>query len=64
MDPGISPHFRREAVLMLLFAVAALVVGVLAALVVPEVREFFAQDRCLDRGGAFNQVTHRCEMPK
>jgi len=57
---GISNHFRREAKLMIGIFLFMLLPGLLAAVFVPKIKQFFAVDSCLDSGGAFDYNTHTC----
>ena len=61
---GISNQFRRESKLMVGVFFAVILLGVLAAIVVPRLMFHFDVDRCLDLGGAFNYEKGRCEMEK
>ncbi len=53
--------FHREAKIMLWLFIAVLVVGFLAAMLVPKIITFIEVDRCLDTGGAFNYEKRSCE---
>lgn len=60
-ERGISSHLRREAKIMIWFVIAVLLVGIVALVVAPRVKEFWEVDRCLDSGGSFNRKTNECE---
>lgn len=41
---------------------AVLLLGVLAAIVVPQLVQFVAVDKCLDAGGAFDYANSTCQL--
>ncbi len=43
------------------FFVVLVVAGLLLGWLGPRIRQFFAVDRCLDAGGAYNYRTNACE---
>lgn len=57
---GISNHFSREAKLMVGICLFVFVLGLLAAIFIPEIKQFFDVDRCLDAGGAFDYKANTC----
>jgi cytochrome c biogenesis factor len=59
---GISSHFRREAKLMAGVVLAVLLLGVLAAVLVPSIVQFVAVDKCLDAGGTFDYANNTCQL--
>ena len=61
---GISHHFRREAKLMFGVFLAVIMLGILAAIIVPRMMLHFDSDRCLELGGVFNYEAGHCEMRK
>ena len=58
--PGISSHFRREAKLMAAFLPAILLLGLLAAFLVPYLLHKPEQARCHAMGGSWQSGT--CEQ--
>jgi hypothetical protein len=59
---GISRHFRREGKLMAGVVLVVLLLGLLAAILIPPLMQFFAIDKCLDAGGAFDYATNTCQL--
>ena len=53
--------FHREAKIMLWLFILVLVVGFLAAMLVPRVITFIEVDRYLGAGGTFNYEKRSCE---
>lgn len=61
----ISTHFKREAKIMVWWAVGVpAVLAALAGLFGPYVVRYVVIDRCLDAGGRFNHSAKTCEMPQ
>jgi hypothetical protein len=58
--PSINEHFRREAKLLLLLLVAPIVVGIVAAMVVPNVLAWREAKRCQEAGGSYDQSSEKC----
>lgn len=62
---SISTHFKREAKLMVWWAVGVpAVLAAFAGLFGPYLVRYVAIDKCLDAGGRFDHSADICEMPQ
>ena len=57
---SINRTFKLEGWLPFALIFGMITLGVLAALVLPRVLQFFEVDRCLDAGGKYNYETDVC----
>jgi hypothetical protein len=57
---SMNRHFKLESALMVAAFVIPIVLGVVAAIVVPYIRTQVAIDRCLDAGGSYDYKIQLC----
>lgn len=57
---SINKHFVREAQIMIGLLVVPIVIGIIAALVVPFLLHQIDIDKCLDSGGKFEYGKKQC----
>jgi hypothetical protein len=57
---SINRHFKREAKLFLFLPLLFIVLGLLAAIVVPNIQAWLVRDRCVKAGGTFVPETETC----
>jgi hypothetical protein len=57
---AINRHFRFEGKLMLAVVLLPLIVGIVAALVLPNVLSWLEGDRCMNAGGQYDRENGRC----
>lgn len=57
---SINKHFSREVKIMIGIFMAPIIIGVIAAFIVPYVLGQVEIDKCLDSGGKFEYQNNRC----
>lgn len=57
---AINSLLKNEVKVMLLAFLVPLVVGIVAAIIVPHIKSQVAIDRYLDRGGSYNHELKKC----
>jgi len=62
MKNSINKHFKRESKIMLWFLFLPLILGIIAAFLLPFIQFHLDVDKCLDAGGAFNYATCECDF--
>lgn len=58
---NINHHFKRESKIMIWGVVLPIILGVLAAFIVPWFLTFMQVDSCLDSGGSYDYENCRCD---
>jgi hypothetical protein len=57
---SINRHFKFKGWLMLAVLLVPIALGIIAAIVVPYLQTYLADDRCLDAGGSYDYKTESC----